>query len=182
MGPSSPFDGALLAVVALMLVAAWVILAGSRFVQGGVVERSDRVPQLYGYTVCLIGLMMAITSFITLVGAAMSLASPLYPVSAEWSGWPEPSVTSFEAYRATYDQARAMRADPGAPQPEPIADPELRRRFEAMRDDRVARTEAKARQTLVTSGLSLLLGVGLLAFHWRWLRRRSELAFTTPAG
>jgi hypothetical protein len=64
-----------------------------------------------------------------------------------------------------------VRAEPNAPRPEPVPEPELRRRYEALRADRVARVEAKARQTLVTSGLSLVIGVALFAFHWRWLRR-----------
>jgi hypothetical protein len=172
ISPRSPFGFAFIAVLAIVLVAAWVILAGSRFVQGGVVERPERVPQLYGYTACLVGLLMAITSVLAMTEATLALASPVYHTDSEWVTWDQPSVTSFEAFRATYDRAREMRAEPGAPRPEPIAEPELRRRYEALRADRVARTEVEARRTLITSGLSLLIGVGLFAFHWRWLRRR----------
>lgn len=43
-----PFGFFLVVVLAVVLIAAWIILAGSRFVQGGVVERAERVPQLYG--------------------------------------------------------------------------------------------------------------------------------------
>ena len=170
-----PFGLIFAIVLAIVLVAAWVILAASRFVQGGVVERPERVPQLYGYTACLIGLLMAVTSLISLVEAGLSLASPVYQSpNEEWGGWAEPSVTSFEAFRATYDRARELRASPEAPPPEPLAEEELRRRYDGLRADRIARVEASARRTLVTSGLSLLIGASLLAFHWRWLRRRAD--------
>lgn len=172
IGPGSPFTFLFLAIFAIVLIAAWVILAASRFVQGGVVERPERVPQLYGYTACLIGLLLAITSVLALTEAALALAAPVYHTESDWTTWEQPSVTSFEAFRATYDRAREVRAEPNAIRPEPLPEPELRRRYAALRTDRIARTEARARQTLVTSGLSLLIGIGLFAFHWRWVRRR----------
>lgn len=171
VGPGSPFTFLVLAVVAIALIAAWVILAASRFVQGGVVERPERVPQLYGYTACLAGLLLAITSVLALTEAALALGAPVYHTEADWTSWEQPSVTSFEAFRATYDRPRELRAEPGSTRPEPVPEPELRRRYAALRADRITRTETRARQTLVTSGLALLIGVGLVAFHWRWLRR-----------
>jgi hypothetical protein len=170
---SSPFGGIAVFVLAILLVAAWVILAASRFVQGGVVERPDRVPQLYGYTACLVGLLMAVTSVLSLTEATMARAAPVYPATGEeWTGgWGEPSVTSFEAFRATYDRARELRLNPGEPRPEPLPDTELRRRYEAFRADRIARVVVTTQRTFVKSGLSLLIGVALFAFHWRWLRR-----------
>lgn len=172
ISPGPPFTFLFPAVFAIVLIAAWVILAASRFVQGGVVERPERVPQLYGYTACLVGLLMGIASALALMEAAVALASPVYHTDSDWTGWAQPSVTSFEAFRATYDRAREVGVAPNAPRPEPIPEPELQRRYEALRADRIARTQAQARQTLVTSGLSFLIGVGLFAFHWRWLRRR----------
>jgi hypothetical protein len=182
VSPGSPFTFFFVALLAIVLVAAWVILAASRFVQGGVVERPERVPQLYGYTASLIGLLMVVTSVLSLSEAGLALASPVHQVPGEeWSGWGEPSVTSFEAFRATYDRVREMRAAPNSPSPEPLAEEELRRRYEALRADRIARVEAAARRTLVTSGLALLIGVGLFVFHWRWLRRRGYEPAATVA-
>jgi hypothetical protein len=156
----------------VVLVAAWVILAGSRFVQGGVVERPERVPQLYGYTMCLVGLLWALTSVVALVESATALAAPAQYRRNEFGI--EPSVTSFEAFRLTYDRARRFSApDPGAAKLDTLPEPELRRRFEAYRADRIAATEAEARQGLVTRTVSLALGAGLFAFHWRWLRRKA---------
>lgn len=45
-GPG-PFGLLFSVVTAVVLLVAWVILAASRLVQRGVVERPERVPQLY---------------------------------------------------------------------------------------------------------------------------------------
>lgn len=75
-------------------------------------ERPERVPQLYGYTVCLIALIWALSSVISIVENALSLSAPELRGSSEY-GW-EPSVSSFEAFRATYDRARQLSApNPG---------------------------------------------------------------------
>jgi hypothetical protein len=169
-GPG-PFDVIFAAVAAIVLIGAWIILASSRFLQGGVVERPERVPQLYGYTMCLIGLLWALSSVIGLVGSIQDLAAPAYHNRNEFGI--DPSITSFEAFRLTYDRARRFNgADPGESKLDTVPDAELKRRYEVYRADRIAATEVEARQGIVTKGLSLLLAVGLFAFHWRWLRRR----------
>src|SRR5688572_27353047 len=170
-GVPGPFGFVLTAVVAVVLVAAWVILAGSRFVQGGVVERPERVPQLYGYAACLVGLLWALGSIVGLVESVQALAAPAYHRQNEYGL--EPSISSFEAFRLTYDRARRFNApDPSESKLDTVPEVELRRRYETYRADRIASTEVEARQALVTKSVSLLLAAGLFAFHWRWLRRR----------
>jgi hypothetical protein len=171
-GPAGPFGFVVAVVLAVILIAAWVILAGSRFVQGGVVERAERVPQLYGYTACLIGLIWALTSATTLVDQLLSRGEPALSSSPEWS-YGEPSVSSFEAFRATYDRAQRFGSgDPSAAPRDTIPEAELRRRYEALRADRIAQVQFRTRNGIVTSVLGLVLGSALFLFHWRWLRRR----------
>ena len=172
-----PFGFMFVGIAAVVLIAAWIILAGSRFVQGGVVERPERVPQLYGYTMCLVGLLWALSSIIGLVESAQALSAPAYHRQNEFGI--EPSITSFEAFRLTYDRARRFSApDPSESKLDTVPESELKHRYDIYRADRIAATEVEARQSLVTKGMSLLLAAGLFAFHWRWLRRRS----TAPAG
>jgi hypothetical protein len=173
-GPG-PFGFLFSVVAAVVLIAAWVILAGSRFVQGGVVERPERVPQLYGYTVCLIALVWALSSLVGLVEHGLTLTEPAYERRDDFGI--EPSVTSFEAFRLTYDRARRFNAgDPRDAQLEPVAETELRRRYETYRADRARAALVRARQGLVTNGISLLIAAALFAFHWRWLQRRTGVA------
>jgi hypothetical protein len=171
----SPFPGMLgffgSAIVGIVIIAAWVILASSRFVQGGVVERPERVPQLYGYTVCLVTLIWAITSAVSIVGGVLTLNAPEYNSDQRFGPF-EPSVTSFEAFRTTYDQSRRMMLSPESREKlDTVPEPELRRRFQALRADRIERNTVEAKRSLIVSTLSLLIAAALFAVHWRWLRR-----------
>jgi hypothetical protein len=173
-GFGGPFSLVFVVVVALIIVAAWVILAASRFVQGGVVERPERVPQLYGYTACLVGLLWALTSALSLVERVLERGEPALASPGDYAAYSEPSITSFEAFRATYDRARRF----GSPSDEKTApvdsipETELKRRYEALRADRIAQALFRNRNAIVASLVGLVLGSALFVFHWRWLRRR----------
>lgn len=159
-------------VAAIVIIAFWAIATSSRSSNGDTVERPERVPQVYGYTICLVALLWAITSTITVVESALTLSTPEYRAGREFAGI-EPSVSSFEAFRATYERTRRMMpADPRTPAPaDTLSDAELHRRYEALRADRIQRNTVEARRSLITSLLSLLIASALFAFHWRWLRR-----------
>ena len=171
-----PFAFIFSTLSAIVLIAAWVILAGSRFVQGGVMERPERVPQLYGYTACLIAPFWALTAILGLVEYGLTLAEPAYQRDNEYGL--EPAVTSFEAFRITYDRARRFNTpDSRDAQLDSVPEAELRRRYETYRADRVRLAQVRARQDLVTHSVSLAIAAALFAFHWRWVRRRE----TAPA-
>lgn len=171
--------GMFFATVGLLVgLVLWLALARSHFIRGGGVERPERVPQLYGYSVCLVAVVVMLTSLSTLVNRAFSLSDPLLGAPPEMS-WAEPSVTSFEAYRATLE--RAERFNPGgeARPREVVPEPELRRRYEGLRADRVTRASFTARRELTSSAVMLLVAAGLFWLHWRWVRspeRRREMA------
>ena len=152
-------------VIALGL---WVVVARSHFIRGGSVERPERVPQLYGYTVCLIAVVVMLTTLSTLIDKVFSLSDPL--LGSDEMGWMTPAVTSFEAYRATYD--RADRFGPGGEQRprEVVSDDELRRRYEGLRADQAARARFGARRDLTRSALLFLVAAALFWIHWRWVR------------
>lgn len=176
----SPFGLISLIVVGLLVVSAWVVLAGSRFTQGGVVEHPQRVPQLYGYTACLIALIVGLASVKSLAESALTISDPTHSSSAPWGDWAEPSVTSFEAFRATYDKAREMRARPDEPRAEPLPDAELKRRYEALRADRIERNRVAAKRSLVINTFTLLVAIALFVLHWRWLRGRAGIVTQLP--
>ena len=134
-------------------------------------EHPQRVPQLYGYTACLVALIWALTSAVGLVENGLTLAAPAYHRANEYGI--DPSITSFEAFRLTYDRARRFNApDPNAAKLDTVPEAALRQRYATYRADRIAATEVEAQQALATRTVSLLLAVGVFVFHWRWLRRR----------
>ncbi len=134
-------------------------------------ERTSRVAQLYGYTVCLVSLVTLLFTVPSLVDHLFQLDRPLYNTS----GFPgfEPSLASFDAYKATYDRIGRMgeRRDSTAVRP---SEEDMRKQYEALRAARLEENEFQAKRQLVRECLLLALAGGLFFSHWRWLRHRSE--------
>ena len=163
----------LLVLVLLLVVGGWVLLARAAFLDGGDMDRPNRVAQLYGYTVCLIAVIVFLISANSLVDNMFDLANPLASQAAQFG--PGGSVTSFEAYRATADRDRPVAGPPGAVAAhDTISESELRSRYEALRADRLASVRFQASRDLTTSALLLVLAIILFVTHWRWLRSRAE--------
>lgn len=133
-------------------------------------ERPERVPQLYGYTVCLVAIVVMLASVSNIVEQIFTIADPITSESA--FPWAEPSLTSFEAYKATRNatfpgatnnnQEAAQRAEP--------SESELRTRYEALRADRERSVRHHAQRALTSSGLLFLVAAALFWWHWRWMR------------
>jgi hypothetical protein len=133
-------------------------------------ERSDRVPQLYGYSVCLIAIVVMLVNFSSVVNQSFALSDPL---AGDRYGWGGASLTSFEAYKATVDRAEGPMPPVGtvASNAPKLTDAELRAQFEALRADHITRGRLDARREMTESILMLLLAAALFAWHWRWVRR-----------
>lgn len=158
----------------LVLVPAWVLLSRSRAVstEGASASDAQRIPILYGYTVCLVCIIVALTSTATLFDNALRRRAPLV-AQTEWSNPYEVSLSSFEAYQATVGRAAALSA-PDAPQvADSVPQAVLRTRYEALRADRIAAVEALTYRKLASSTALLLVSTGLFAAHWRWIRSRA---------
>jgi hypothetical protein len=168
-GFGDPISLLLIVVPIAILITIWILVARTAFIQGDDVERPNRVAQLYGYAVCLVVIVVALTSVSSLVESAFTLSNPL---EANDGMYGEASVSSFEAYRATYTRERDFAA-PGAPAVrDTLPEPVLRQRYEALRADRIAHNRFQAQRSMTTSALSLIIAIALFLVHWRWLRSR----------
>lgn len=122
--------------------------------------------QVYGYTVCLVAVVVALISLSSMVRHVFSLSAPL-----QGGPWNSVTLTSFEAYKATY-RGEGFRGSGPAPARDALSDDELRRQYEALRVARIATNRFEAQKGLVTHGLLLLVAAILFGVHWVWLRRQ----------
>ena len=127
-------------------------------------EKPNRIPQIYGYTVCLIAVVALLISVNGVVDATFTLANPLHSQYGPGEG-----LTSFESYEATRGE-RTM-VDRNVPADTTSVETR-RRRFDALRADRIESNRLQAWRRLVGSGLTMLIAIGLFAWHWSWLRAR----------
>jgi hypothetical protein len=125
-------------------------------------EKPNRIPQIYGYTVCLIAVVAFLISINGIVDASFTLVNPLHSPYGRRA-----ELSSFESYEAMHVE----RAAPNTPL-DTSSEATRRRRFEALRADHIAGTRVDAIRQLVGRGLTLLIAIVLFAWHWRWLRAR----------
>lgn len=163
-GPSMAFVTAMFLVI--LLIVVWFIVATAGALKGGSVETPNRMAQMYGYTVCLIAVVVAIASVASLIDAAFDRA---YPLQDEYMFGA--SLSSFEAYKATYSRERAAMGPGPVAVLDTASDETLRSRYDALVQDRITAARYRTSKKLVTSGLLLLVAVGLFGVHWRWVRR-----------
>src|SRR5215469_4142004 len=99
-------------VLLIALAAAiWFNVARSVFIHEDDMEQPSRVGQLYGYTVCLIAVLIGVFTIGSILEKVVTLASPGAALEGDYS---QPSLTSFEAYRATRDRGRWMNPNAAA--------------------------------------------------------------------
>ncbi len=156
--------------IGLILVVGvlWFVIAATVALKGDTMDRSNRVAQLYGYTVCLVAVIVALSSTASLLSAAIDRANPL---QADYSYGA--SLSSFEAYRATYQRDRMSIGGVEPTRLDTLAESVLRVRYEALVGDRRAATAYRTSKTFVGSGVMIALALALFGWHWRWLRQHS---------
>ena len=133
-------------------------------------DRPSRVAQLYGYTVCPVALITILFTLPNLIETAFRLSNPL-----QADGQFEPALSSFDAYKATYDRPPFQRESQSNTSGR-LSDEELRRQYEALRAHRIETNTFEGRRSLVSRLLLLGLAAALFYGHWRWLRRQSAEA------
>lgn len=145
---------------------AWVIIAAGTVVDKGEgMDRSERIAQLYGYTVCLIAIVVFLASANSFVQSAFEYANPLS--GNPWSYGAGQVLTSFESYKATYDSTL-----PGQKPPPAISDREMHARYDALRAERIASARFEAVKSMTVSGILTVIAITLFVVHWRWLQSR----------
>ena len=145
---------------------------------------NSRIAQVYGYAVCFITVIMILFSIKSVVDAMIDLSDP---IRAEAGGYGRTgrSLSSFELYKLD------SRRDPRPPVPVPVgaalaktaadtlSDAELRRLYDAEREQAIGNVRFRAMRSLIGSGLLILVSVILFLVHWRWLRERETLPAST---
>ena len=167
VGPSAL--GVATTLLLILIVVLWFVIGTAAALRSEPGQTPNRLAQMYGYTICLIAVVVALGSTTAIIGAAFDRAYPLqseYPFGA--------SLTSVEAFRATYDREPYQRGPGDTARPDTSADAMLRR-YEALVSDRAASTQYRTSKAFLTSGILFLIAAGLFLGHWRWLRRLTNV-------
>jgi len=165
----SAFTGFWIILGMTLLAVAWIV-AGIRLSAGDPMDKSNRIAQLYGYTVCLVAVLTFLISGSSFIESAMQRSAPL---SGERFGYNALDYSSFETWKATREGPAAIfnrDANAAARPPEP--DSVLRPRYEAMRASAIENGRVRATQSMIQSGFTILVAIALFVTHWTWLRKQ----------
>ena len=143
---------------------------------------NSRIAQVYGYAVCFITVIVILITIKSVVDAMIDLTDP---IAAESGGYGRSgrSLSSFELYKLdTRRDPRTPVAEPITPvnaKPDTLSDAELRRLYEAEREQAIRNVQFRAKRTLLGSVLLMIVSVILFVVHWRMLRERDVVPATT---
>lgn len=154
-----------------ILAAAWLFMAATLVFRGDNVDKPNRMGQFYGYSVCLVAVIVALATISSLLGTTFDRAHPLE--SGNMFG---ESLSSFEAYKAGRAQRNEMEMQSGVVHRDSVPDAALRTEYNGLVTQRLASVQYQSEKSLVTSGIMLLVAIALFVVHWRWLRRMNGAA------
>jgi hypothetical protein len=143
---------------------------------------NTRVAQAYGYAVCFITVIVMLIAIKQVVDSAFDLSNPIRADGAYGrSGRP---LTNFELYKMEARRQAPPERDPNTTLvvPRPVggavdasmSDADLRKLFDAEREEAISSTKFRATRSLVGNLLLILLAGTLFGIHWRWLKRRDS--------
>jgi hypothetical protein len=170
VGPGSWMDAAGIVFVVLLLLA-WLFMAANLALRGDTVEKPNRIPQFYGFTVCLLAIVVGLITISSIIGAMFDRANPLDSTSSFGE-----SLTSFNAYKASVVNRGIGIQRINRDSTRAVSDSGLRVLYGARVSDRLAHVRYDTSKSLVTNALLLLVAIVLFVLHWRWLRRMNGAA------
>ncbi|HYU52729.1 MAG TPA: hypothetical protein VEK37_07275 [Gemmatimonadaceae bacterium] len=143
---------------------------------------NSRIAQVYGYAVCLITVIVMLIAIKQVVDAAFDLSDPIRAEGGGYGRMGRP-LTNFELYRVEARRQPDYRGGPTAAAPpvrqpaDTLSDAELRKLYDAEREQAIGNARFRAIRSLVGNLLLIVLAGVLFGIHWRWLRERD----TAPA-
>lgn len=139
------------------------------------IDNQSKMAQGYGYSVCLIAVVVVLISLAGLTNSMFDYADPIH---SQRYGADRP-ITSFNAYKRAYYERQPSRTRPDGVKlaaPDSISETTLRQMYQEDRTDHIDGTRFRALKSLVGSFLLLTVSIILFTIHWKWLRRQSAPA------
>lgn len=142
---------------------------------------NSRIAQMYGYAVCLITVIVMLIAIKQVVDAAFDLSDPIRAEGGGYGRMGRP-LTNFELYRVEARRQPDFRGGPTTAAPpvrqpaDTLSDAELRRLYDAEREQVIGNARFRAIRSLVGNLLLIVLAGVLFGIHWRWLRQREAAA------
>jgi len=136
---------------------------------------NSRIAQVYGYAVCFIAVIAMLFSIKQVFDAAIDLSDPVR--AGGGFGRMGRPMTNFEVYKMAVRREQRFAPMQGSPVParansDTLSDVDLRKMYDAEREDAIGNAKFRASRSLVGNLLLIILAGVLFGIHWRWLKQR----------
>jgi hypothetical protein len=146
---------------------------------------NSRIAQVYGYAVCFITVIVMLISIKQVVDALIDLSDPIRAEGGGYGRMGRP-LGNFEVYKMAARREPNQRGPTTAPlvvtsstpMADTLSDTELRRLYDAEREDIIGSAKFRATRSLVGNLLLIILAGVLFGIHWRWLKQRDAVPVT----
>jgi len=145
---------------------------------------NSRIAQAYGYAVCFIAVIVILISIKSVVNAAIDLSDPIRAENGGYGRMGRP-LSNFEIYKLEARREPNPRGTVPMPvgatqtvQADSLSDADLRKMYDAEREQVIGNVKFRSNRTLVGSLLLIVVAAVLFVIHWRWLRQRDAIPNT----
>lgn len=125
-------------------------------------EKKSKVPQIYGYAVCLVAIITFLISFTAIINSIIDARDPLY------SGGTDQRLSSFENFKVetlksgnnqtTYTPDEAT----------------LKKMYEDLINQKIKRVEHQTSKSIIVNSILIAMCILLFFFHWIWIRKLNK--------
>ena len=131
--------------------------------------KPNRMPQIYGYLVCLVTVITFLISATTLINAVIDLGDPLH---SGYYGAGSASLASYNNYKM--DILKSQTEKDTAKASFAPDDKTLREMYESAKADKIQASRHDSNKQIIVSTVLILFCILLFSTHWMWMRKLAK--------
>ena len=136
-------------------------------------EKPHKMPQIYGYAVCLVCIITILISVPNVINSLIDLGDPLH-AGAYYPAGRDRNLASYELYKADImAEQHGAKGDSTAYLPDETT---LHAMYDAAREDKIQSASHIARRSVIVFTILTAIAVVLFIIHFRWMRALAKAA------
>ena len=122
-------------------------------------EKKTKIPQVYGYAVCIVAIITILISVADLITSVIDASDPLYA----WGD--EQRLSSFENFKVDVLKSGKNEAS-YVPD-----DSTLRIMYEDAKNHKIRRVKHQTTKSIIVSSILIVISTTLFITHWIWMSK-----------
>ena len=125
-------------------------------------EKKSKIPQIYGYAVCLIAIITFLISLSAIITNIIDAKDPLY------SRGNDQGLSSYENFKV---ETLNTGQNDAAYIPDEAT---LKQMYEDLKNYKIKKVMHQTNKTIIVNSILFVLSIFLFSFHWIWIRKLNK--------